>query len=118
MATSTTFWEKLGFRKASGVSEAGWGQTLFAGIVSLIYFLPVLLIIITSFKLQTEALAVPPKFFPISFFGLIPEAYVFTPTLENFTSVFSRAFTTGAAAQSTGFDRFFFISRIGINLSQ
>src|SRR5215207_9683063 len=110
MATSTTFWEKLGFRKASGVSEAGWGQTLFAGLISLIYFLPVLLIIITSFKLQTEALAVPPKFFPTTFFGLIPEAYVFTPTLENFTSVFSRAFTTGAAAQSTGFDRFFFNS--------
>ena len=110
MATSTTFWEKLGFRKASGVSEAGWGQTLFAGIISLIYFLPVLLIIITSFKLQTEALAVPPKFFPATFFGLIPEAYVFTPTLENFTSVFSRAFTTGGAAENTGFDRFFFNS--------
>src|SRR6185503_9184149 len=98
MSTSITIWEKLGFRKASGVSEAGWGQTLFAGIVSLIYFLPVLLIIVTSFKLQTEALAIPPKFFPTSFFGLIPEQFVFTPTLENFTSVFSRAYVTGGAA--------------------
>ena len=52
MATSTTIWEKLGFRKASGVGEAGWGHTLLAAFVSLIYFLPVLLIVITSFKVQ------------------------------------------------------------------
>ena len=110
MATSTTIWEKLGFRKASGVSEAGWGQTLFVAIISFIYFLPVLLIIITSFKLQNEALAVPPKVFPTSLFGLIPDDYVFSPTLENYASVFSRAMTAGAAAQDTGFDRYFFNS--------
>lgn len=107
---TTTFWERLGLRKASGVGEAGWGQTLFVAVISLIYFLPVLLIIVTSFKLQTEALAVPPKLFPTSFFGLIPDQYVFSPTLENFTSVFSRSYTAGAAAESTGFDRFFFNS--------
>src|SRR5438552_8888272 len=107
---TTTFWERLGLRKASGVGEAGWGQTLFAAVISLIYFLPVLLIIVTSFNLQTEALALPPNFFPSSFFGLIPYQYVFSPTLENFTSVFSRAYTAGAAAESTGFDRFFFNS--------
>ena len=110
MATSKTIMERLGFRRASGVSESGWGQTLFAGIISLIYFLPVLLIIITSFKLQTEALAIPPKFFPTTFFGLIPENLTFTPTLENYTSVFSRSMTTGGAAESTGFDRYFFNS--------
>ena len=102
--------EKLGFRKASGVGEAGWGQTLFVAIISLIYFAPVLIIIITSFKVQTEALAVPPKFFPVSLGGLIPEQFVFTPTLENYTSVFNRAFSTGGAVESTGFDRFFFNS--------
>ena len=105
-----TVMEKLGFRKASGVGEAGWGQTLFVAIISLIYFAPVLIIIITSFKVQTEALAVPPKFFPVSLGGLIPEQFVFTPTLENYTSVFNRAFTTGGAVESTGFDRFFFNS--------
>jgi multiple sugar transport system permease protein len=105
-----TIWEKLGFRRASGVSEAGWGQTLFVAIISFIYFLPVLLIIITSFKLQNEALAVPPKIFPTSLFGLIPDDYVFLPTLENYASVFSRAMTAGAAAQDTGFDRYFFNS--------
>ncbi len=110
MAEHSSVWERLGFRKASGVGEAGWGHTLLTAIISLIYFLPVLIIIITSFKLQNEALAVPPKFFPTSFFGLIPEQFVFTPTLENFTSVFSRAFVVGGAAESTGFDRFFFNS--------
>lgn len=110
MANTQSLMEKLGFRKASGVSEQGWGQTLFAGIISLIYFLPVLLIIITSFKLQTEALAIPPKFFPTTFFGLIPENLTFIPTLENYTSVFSRAMTSGGAVESTGFDKYFFNS--------
>ena len=117
MAISTTIWEKLGFRKASGVSEAGWGQTLFVAIISFIYFLPVLLIIITSFKLQNEALAVPPKIFPTSLFGLIPDDYIFTPTLENYASVFSRAMTAGAAAQDTGFDRYFFNSIVIASVS-
>ena len=110
MSEATSIWERLGFRKASGVSEAGWGQTIFAGFISLIYFLPVLLIIITSFKLQTEALAIPPKFMPTNVFGLIPDAYVFSPTLENYTSVFSRAMTSGGVAENTGFDRYFFNS--------
>jgi multiple sugar transport system permease protein len=117
VATSTTIWEKFGFRKASGVSEAGWGQTLFVALISFIYFLPVLLIIITSFKLQNEALAVPPKIFPTSLFGLIPDDYVFSPTLENYASVFSRAMTAGAAAQDTGFDRYFFNSIVIASVS-
>jgi multiple sugar transport system permease protein len=99
------------------VSEAGWGQTLFVALISFIYFLPVLLIIITSFKLQNEALAVPPKIFPTSLFGLIPDDYIFTPTLENYASVFSRAMTAGAAAQDTGFDRYFFNSIVIASVS-
>lgn len=100
-AAGMTFFEKLGFRKASGVAEAGWARTGLAAVVSILYFLPVLIIIITSFKLQTDALAVPPK--------LIPWVD-FAPTFENFTSVFSRAFTSGGAVESTGFDRYFFNS--------
>jgi len=117
MATSITFWEKLGFRKASGVGEAGWGRTGFVALISFIYFLPVLIIIITSFKLQTEALAIPPKFSPTTLFGLIPEQYVFTPTLENYTGVFSRAMISGAAAENTGFDRYFFNSIVIASVS-
>jgi multiple sugar transport system permease protein len=89
--------ERLGIRRASGVGEAGWGRTVFATIVSLIYFFPVLWIIMTAFKSNADALAVPAKFF-------------FTPTLDNFVEVFSRAAFAGAQAQDTGFKLYFFNS--------
>jgi multiple sugar transport system permease protein len=89
--------ERLGFRRPSGIGEAGWGRTLFAGIVSLIYFFPVLWIIMTAFKTHNEALAVPPSF-------------LFTPTIENFYGVFSRPFSAGTEAQATNFDLYFFNS--------
>jgi len=110
MANSTSILERLGFRKASGVTEAGWGHTLLVAIISLIYFLPVLFIIFTAIKPQHLALSVPPTISPTSLFGLIPDAYVFTPTLENFGSVFSRVMTPGGSPEATGFDRFFFNS--------
>jgi multiple sugar transport system permease protein len=79
------------------IGQAGWGWTLGAGIVSFVYFFPVLWIILTAFKTHNDALAIPPVWF-------------FTPTLENFVAVFSRAYSAGAEAVSTGFDRFFFNS--------
>jgi multiple sugar transport system permease protein len=92
---------RIGVRRkaniARGVGQAGWGRTLAAGIVSLIYFFPVLWIILTAFKTHNDALAVPPKF-------------LFTPTLENFVAVFSRAYSRGAEAIDTGFDLYFFNS--------
>jgi multiple sugar transport system permease protein len=102
--------EKLGFRKASGVGEAGWSRTLLVAVVSFIYFLPVLMIIFTAFKPSDQALSVPPTLSPTSFFGLIPEQFVFSPTLENFGQVFNRVMTTGGQPEATGFDRFFFNS--------
>lgn len=76
------------------IGEAGWGWTLGAGLVSLVYFLPVLWIILTAFKTHNDALAVPPVWF-------------FAPTLENFVAVFSRAYSVGSEAVDTGFARFF-----------
>jgi multiple sugar transport system permease protein len=110
MAEKTSIWEALGFRKASGVGEAGWGRTLVVAIVSFIYFIPVLFIIFTAIKPQELALSVPPTLSPTSLFGLIPDQYVFTPTFENFGSVFSRVMTPGGAPEPTGFDRYFFNS--------
>ena len=110
MAEHNSIWEALGFRKASGVGEAGWGRTLVVAIVSFIYFLPVLMIIFTAIKPASEALSVPPTLSPTSLFGLIPDQYVFTPTFENFSSVFNRSMTTGGAPEPTGFDRYFFNS--------
>ena len=111
MAEKTSIWEALGFRKASGVGEAGWGRTLVVAIVSFIYFLPVLMIIFTAIKPASEALSVPPTLSPTSLFGLIPDQYVFTPTLENFGSVFNRVMITGGVPEPTGFDRYFFTGR-------
>ncbi|MFN0190673.1 MAG: carbohydrate ABC transporter permease, partial [Aestuariivirga sp.] len=105
-----TLAEKFGLRKASGVGEAGWGHTLLVALVSLIYFLPVLMIIFTAFKPSAQALSVPPTLSPTSLFGLIPDQFVFTPTLENFGQVFNRVMVSGSAAEPTGFDLFFFNS--------
>jgi multiple sugar transport system permease protein len=79
------------------IGEAGWGHTLFAGVISFIYFFPVLWIVLTAFKTHNDALAIPPK-------------WLFTPTLQNFVQVFSRAYSADAAAVDTGFDLFFFNS--------
>ena len=89
--------ERLGIRPATGVGQAGWGRTLFATIISLIYFFPVLWIILTAFKSYNDALAVPAKF-------------LFVPTLENFAGVFSRAYSLSGQAQNTGFTLYFFNS--------
>jgi len=105
-----TFTERFGFKKASGVGEAGWGHTLFAAAISFIYFLPVLMIIFTAFKPASQALSVPPTLSPTSLFGLIPDEFVFSPTFENFGQVFSRIMTVGGLPEATGFDRFFFNS--------
>jgi len=102
---------RLGFaRTSTAVDQAGWGRTAFAAVICLVYFFPVLVIILTAFKEHTDALAVPAKLFPTTLFGLIPERLTFTPTLGNFGDVFSRSYTAGAEAQGTGFARFFFNS--------
>jgi multiple sugar transport system permease protein len=86
-----------GRRQIRGIGTAGWGWTVFAGVIALIYFFPVLWIIMTAFKTRTDALAVPAKF-------------LFAPTLDNFVRVFSRAMIGGEESFSTGFDLFFFNS--------
>jgi multiple sugar transport system permease protein len=84
-------------RAVRGVRQAGWGRTVLAGVISLIYFFPVLWIILTAFKSHADALAIPPTF-------------LFTPTLENFVNVFTRSYIAGREAVDTGFRLFFFNS--------
>jgi multiple sugar transport system permease protein len=110
MSATIPLLERLGFKKASGVGEAGWGRTAAVALVSIIYFLPVLFIIFTAIKPQQLALSVPPTLSPTSLFGLIPEQYVFSPTFENFGSVFARVMTVGGTPEATGFDLYFFNS--------
>ncbi|MEZ5824429.1 MAG: carbohydrate ABC transporter permease [Geminicoccaceae bacterium] len=79
------------------IGKAGWGYTAVTGVISLIYFFPVLWIILTAFKTRTDALAIPPKLF-------------FTPTLENFKGVFFRQSIAGGSSQETEFLLYFFNS--------
>lgn len=79
------------------VGKAGWGQSAVAAIVGFIYFFPVLWIILTAFKTRTDALEIPPKLF-------------FTPTLDNFRSVFFRDSISSDATEATNFILYFFNS--------
>ncbi len=83
--------------KRREIGKAGWGWTAFVSVISVIYFFPVLWIILTAFKTRTDALAIPPKLF-------------FTPTFDNFVSVFYRASISAGAAQETNFPLYFFNS--------
>ncbi len=83
--------------KRREIGKAGWGWTAIAAVISFIYFFPVLWIILTAFKTRTDALAIPPKIF-------------FTPTFDNFISVFYRASITAGASQETAFPLYFFNS--------
>jgi multiple sugar transport system permease protein len=83
-------------RKRRAIREAGWGRTVVASIIGLIYFSPVLWIVLTAFKTRQDALATPPKLF-------------FEPTLDNFVRVFYRV-TTDGDQLSTGMGLYFFNS--------
>lgn len=83
--------------KLREIGKAGWGQTAFAGVIGFIYFFPVLWIILTAFKTRTDALEIPPK-------------WLFTPTLENFRSVFFRSSVSSDTEQATNFILYFFNS--------
>jgi multiple sugar transport system permease protein len=84
-------------REVRAIGQAGWGRTLSAGIVSLIYFFPVYFILMTAFKTRPDALAMPIKFF-------------FSPTLDNFYSEVWRADIQGGGATNSGFGLYFFNS--------
>jgi multiple sugar transport system permease protein len=84
-------------RAFRSIGTAGWRRTLGAAIISVIYFFPVLYIILTAFKTRQDALAWPMKF-------------IFTPTLDNLIAVFWRSTIEGGEAESTGFGLYFFNS--------
>src|SRR5271166_1590586 len=73
---------------------AGLGRTLIAVAVGLVYFSPVIWMILASFKTRPDALATPPKL-------------IFTPTLEHFWASFHRVSADGARVMDTGLVRNF-----------
>jgi multiple sugar transport system permease protein len=89
-------------------NQAGFGRTLVAALVGLVYFFPVIWMILAAFKTRADALATPPKLF-------------FTPTLEHFWASFHRVSTDGSQVFDTGLDRNFanslFISLVSVALA-
>lgn len=83
-------------RKRRSLRTAGWGYTILAGTIGLVYFSPVLWMVMTAFKTRQDALATPPKL-------------IFTPTFDNFYNVFYRVTESGAVF-STGMGLYFFNS--------
>ncbi|MDP7642726.1 MAG: carbohydrate ABC transporter permease [Alphaproteobacteria bacterium] len=82
-------------RRRYQVGSAGWRRSAVCTVVGLIYFLPVLWIILTAFKTPRDALT---------------PSILFTPTLDNFSAVFRRAYYQGGEVEDTQFGLFFFNS--------
>jgi multiple sugar transport system permease protein len=68
---------------------AGWMRTLGSTIVGLIYFFPVIWMILAAFKTRADSLATPPKLF-------------FKPTLEHYWAIFHRVSADGTQVFRTG----------------
>ena len=62
----------------TGVRTALGIRTFFAWLVALLLFFPILFMLVTSFKTELQAIAVP-------------SVWIFTPTLDNFTHVQERS---------------------------
>src|ERR1700722_5976264 len=67
------------------------GRGLVATLVGLVYFFPVIWMILAAFKTRADALATPPKL-------------LFTPTLEHFWASFYRLSADGAQVFKTGLE--------------
>ena len=87
---------------------AGTLRALSAALVGLIYFFPVIWMILAAFKTRPDALATPPKLF-------------FTPTLEHFWASFHRLSADGSQVFDTGLGRNFansiFIALTSVSLA-
>ena len=93
---------------ASTRRPAGIRRTFVATLIGLVYFFPVIWMILAAFKTRADALATPPKLF-------------FTPTFEHFWASFHRLSADGAQVFDTGLDRNFvnslFISLVSVGLA-
>ena len=74
------------------IGRAGWGRTASCALIGIVYFLPVLWIVLTAFKTPRDALT---------------PTLLFTPTLDNFAAVFARVYYRGGEVLDTGFDLYF-----------
>ncbi len=95
-------------RTAAVEKPAGSVRALSAALVGVIYFFPVIWMILAAFKTRPDALATPPKLF-------------FTPTLEHFWASFHRLSADGSQVFDTGLGRNFansiFIALTSVSLA-
>jgi sorbitol/mannitol transport system permease protein len=89
-------------RTGSKVEQAGTIRAIVAWVIGLLFFFPVIFLILTGFKHEEAAVLLPPKIFP--FGDGLPLS--FTPTTENYATVLDR-----------GFGPFFQHSLIAVGLS-
>ena len=77
-----------GVRAGSKLEQAGRLRAVVAWAIGLVFFFPVLYLVITAFKTEAAAVVLPPGILP--FGDGLP--FSFTPTTENFGAVFDRGF--------------------------
>lgn len=76
-------------RPGSKVEQAGRLHAVVAWVVGILFFFPILYLVITAFKTEAAAVVLPPGILP--FGGGLP--FSFTPTFENFAAVLDRGFS-------------------------
>ena len=76
---------------------ASWRRTAGAALVGAVYFIPVIWMLLAGIKTRQDALATPPKL-------------IFTPTWENFVSLFTGFTSDGRQVFPTGFQYYIFNS--------
>lgn len=77
-------------RETRLIERVSWARAIIAWIVGLVAFFPVLYIVVTGFKTEANAVALPPTILPVPQGIDLPG--MFTPTLENYEEVLSRSF--------------------------
>jgi multiple sugar transport system permease protein len=77
--------------------KPAWGRLAVACLIALLYFAPVLWMILAAFKSRVDIMAQPPKFF-------------FSPTFDNYWAIFHHLSADGSQIFSTGFERNIFNS--------
>ncbi len=76
---------------------AGWRRTAGSALIGLVYFFPVVWMLLAAIKTRQDALAVPPKL-------------LFHPTFEHYRSLFTGFTSDGKQVFPTGFSRYIFNS--------
>lgn len=94
------------------VGEAGWGRTLLAAAVCLLYCLPLLAIVGYAFKTRNQVLVDAD-----TLGALLRTLVVFEPTLDNFRRIFVQPEMVGSSVRDTEFYWYFLNSGLVVGAS-